>query len=92
MAGDAADMDDAFWVRGRCFADFAVFRRVQPAGDGELGATDGVGDVDVEEGVVAQSVGGVGGVFGFGSAGGVPEVGPVRFEDSCSGAYLGRWM
>jgi len=90
LARNTANMHHPLRIRERRFADSAVGRRVQPAGYGELGAADGVREVDVEECVVAYSRGRVGGVFGVGGAGWVPEVCPVRFEDACSGADLGR--
>ncbi len=39
---------------------------------------------------MAYSRGGLGGVFGLGGAGWVPEVCPVWFEDTCSRTYLRR--
>ena len=50
--------------------------------EGELGGADGVRDVDVEGGVAAAGDG----VGGFGTAGWVPEIGPVRVVDAGAGA------
>ena len=48
-------MDDAFGVLGRGFTDFAALRRVEETGNGHLRHPDGVGDVEVEGEVVADS-------------------------------------
>lgn len=52
-------------------------------------------DVDVETGVMADPVRAVDIIFGLCSSRWVPEVGPVRFEDSSSGTYLSllaQWL
>lgn len=85
---DAGNVHDALGVAG---ADFARLRGgcgIQPARDGDLSRADRVREVDVQAGVVADSVRAVQGVFGLRRAWRVPEIGPVGLEDAGAGTDL----
>jgi len=70
LGGDGGDVEDVFAGSGLVWAGFWTVG--EEVGEGELGGADGVGEVDVEEGVA-----GGGGVVEGGRVGGrVPEGGP----------------
>ena len=83
-------MHNAFGVRGADFADLAVLAWIQPSRDCYLGSADGMCDVNVEYGVVAytSSRSAMDSIFRFRCTRRVPEVRPVRFEDTSTWAYL----
>jgi hypothetical protein len=81
-------VNDSLRVAETRFACGRSCSRVQPAGDRQLCRSDGVNQVDVQTGVMANSVGAVRVVFRLCGSWWVPEVGPMGFEDACAGAYL----
>lgn len=56
LAGDAGDMHNTFRVIGAGFSYLGIRWRVQPARDSKLGSADRMSDVDVETGIVTNSV------------------------------------
>lgn len=85
---DAGNVHDALGVAGADFARLGGGCWVQPARDGDLGRADRVREVDIQAGVVADSVRAVQGVFGLRGARWVPEIGPVGLEDAGAGTDL----
>lgn len=88
LTRDTRNMNDSLRFAGAHFAFVRSCDWVQPAGDRQLCRSDGMDQVDVQTGVMADSIGAVRVIFGLCSSGWVPKVGPVRFEDASAGAYL----
>jgi hypothetical protein len=88
LSRNTRDVNDSLRVDKTRFALGRSCSRVQPAGDRQLCRSDGVNQVDVQTGVMADSVGAVRVVLGLCGSWWVPEIGPVGFEDASARAYL----
>jgi hypothetical protein len=59
LPGDAANVNDSLWIRRGDLPGLAALWWVQPTGDSDLSCADGVGDVDIERGIVTDTFGSV---------------------------------
>jgi hypothetical protein len=57
LSGDTGDVDNTLRVTGADFACLGGGRWVQPATEGQLGGPDWMGEINVETGIVAYSIG-----------------------------------
>ncbi len=90
LASNAADMHQSLGVGRTDLTDLAIFWRVQPSRYGELACPNRMRNVDVEDGIVANTAAllSMRIVLRIGPTGRIPEIRPVRLEDACTWAYL----
>jgi hypothetical protein len=88
LSRDTGDVHNTFRVAGAGFACLGLRRWVEPTRYGNLGRADRMGEVNIKQGIVAYSVSAARIIFRFCSSRWVPEVGPVRFKDAGTRAYL----
>lgn len=88
LPGNTRDVYNTLRVADAGFACLGSRRRIKPARYGQLGSADRMGDIDVQTGVVAYTVGAMRIIFRLRGPGWVPEVAPMGFKDASTWAYL----
>lgn len=90
LASNRSDMYNSFGIAGTRFADFAVRDWIQPPRYCQLGRSNRVGQIDIEDTVMTDAGSGfpVHQVLGCAGSWRDPEVRPMRLEYAGSGTYL----